>query len=518
MIGSNISVAVYGKEKTRIRAPDSVDTSERRFLAVELPLKKYRPHEMVEQGSYVFPFCIRLPSSLPASTHYPPVGTRGDGFFVQYTVQASVGRTTQTQLLAVRSLPLPETKVPYIVEPSTHALKGLGFLDKGVLTVGASVEDVHIGRGQDLALRLACQNLSTATIQRVDVKVLEINEWMTERRIRRKEGGHRTRKLTRLGVTMLSHLPDVQLPTLLKAKSDHTNVRRRLSNPQVQRDTYQAIYQSLQSPGSDIRIRIPSVARDTYQGQCASVTHAIEITFATGPRKTNPRVRIPLRIGTAPDPPAVPAPIPTVTAERVEADIAVPPVADYTPSEIPFATAVVVPMDATQASMVTAPPKIIRLGADAILVERYEDIEPIPPPPPPTEATRVPSFATLLEEMIHSENDVANLTRHLEDDEWKYVLSRLSSEEFGLVIAHVQNNFDQPKVAELLAPLLTVTCEYIAAALRHTWNRPVMLERLLPFCVDFATHERVLLAELSVWEQTVAQPSLDVARRYASAS
>lgn len=69
-------------------------------------------------------------------------------------------------------------------------------------------------------------------------------------------------------------------------------------------------------------------------------------------------------------------------------------------------------------------------------------------------------------------------------------------------------DFDQPKVAELIAPLIMdgrFTCSYLLAALEgaSNWNRVNMVEKLLPYCVDLESQHSTIMAELSDWEKTV---------------
>jgi hypothetical protein len=72
-------------------------------------------------------------------------------------------------LFEVRSAPLPTEKVPRVVEPTSFKLNSMGMFDAGRVSIGASIPDSHVGRGEDLVIHLACRNNSRFNIRNVSV-------------------------------------------------------------------------------------------------------------------------------------------------------------------------------------------------------------------------------------------------------------------------------------------------------------------------------------------------------------
>ena len=126
-----------------------------------------------------------------------------------------------------------------------------------------------------------------------------------------------------------------------------------------------------------------------------------------------------------------------------------------------------------------------------------------------------PSLGNLYEEMLTSVEDFEIIQRKLLDDGWKSLLQQISPDEFGAIIGHINMDFNQPRIAILLAPLLNggenFTCEYCAAAVRSTaaWNRSTMVENLVDFVVDLAINKHLILAELSHWDQIITEQCIN---------
>jgi len=122
-----------------------------------------------------------------------------------------------------------------------------------------------------------------------------------------------------------------------------------------------------------------------------------------------------------------------------------------------------------------------------------------------------------LDEMSVSVNDFDILSSKLQSADWRPVLSGLTPQEFGSIIAHVNMDFDQPRVAAMLAPHVNggncFTCVYCLSALQNAaqWNRTAMVQKLLPLCVDARTGFTMLQEELSPWEQTVTARDFQIA-------
>lgn len=127
----------------------------------------------------------------------------------------------------------------------------------------------------------------------------------------------------------------------------------------------------------------------------------------------------------------------------------------------------------------------------------------VPLQAPPKSA---PSLSRLLEDMVSSVNDYSLISERLTQSEWKVVFKNLQPADYGSIVAHVNNDVDQPRVAALLAECIArFTCSHCIQALCNTadWNRTTVVIKLIPLCVDLQSQKDTILAELSPWEMTV---------------
>jgi hypothetical protein len=209
---------------------------------------------------------------------------------LQYTLSAQLGTFQLEREFLVASAPLPSDIIPCIAQPTTHELKTFGLLNKGFLSVGASVANSRVGRGQTLRVSVASRNDALVDIDRVRVKVVELIEYKAF-------GGehHHTIK------NELSKLKDIEtnLPGLIKTKADGDHVRRSIRQGFRQNieTTYQAIYEDLLSGENQVDVVIPKYARDSYNGNLITISHYLKVTFFTKALVENPSTKIPLVIG-----------------------------------------------------------------------------------------------------------------------------------------------------------------------------------------------------------------------------
>lgn len=128
----------------------------------------------------------------------------------------------------------------------------------------------------------------------------------------------------------------------------------------------------------------------------------------------------------------------------------------------------------------------------------------------------LPSFENLLQEMLFSVDDFDIVCSKLEDPEWRPIFFRMSPDEFGSMLAHVNMDHDQPKVAAIVAAQISMessfTCQHVIHALRNAdWTRASIMQRLLPFCCDLLESKELLKQELTPWELTVLAGDLEKA-------
>lgn len=254
-------------------------------------------------------------------------------------------------------------------------------------------------------------------------------------------------------------------------------------------------------------------ASDTYNGTLLSISHYIKLYLKTPPLVADIEEKIPLRIGYPPqEQRATRVNVPAARRPTTNAGAS----SNAPASSIPFASAVPVPANTVEAPVATAPAEAIVLGGtatsyDTSLTSTSTDICDLVPMPPP----QVPSLALLLEEMTASVNDFDIISSKLRSNDWRPIISTLSPADYGAIIAHVCMEFDQPRVAELLAPHVgnDFTCAYCLSALENAaqWNRTAMVQKLLPLCVDVRSGFTMLQEALSPWEKTVTAREFQVA-------
>lgn len=493
---------------------DSRGRAERQFFSVHLNLHTFPTDNSTTHGSYAFPFQVQLPNVLPSTDAYPSSKGRELGYRIEYTMTAKLDRVRIDQPFVVMSAPLPNERMPGLVQPMQCTLRFNGLIDKGTLTVGASVSDTHVGRGQTIELCLACRNDSTVRVRHVGIKLIETLIWKNLDTMRSKA----ERVLyDRLDVEMPGLSKERQLRSAVVDSVKNTDESRRL-----QRLRYQQIYQDLCTEANKLSIKVPIHARDSFKGQLVCVSHHLEVKFQTGMGFTNPRLRINLKIGTHPNRIAgaiSTASSPVNPTEAIPINVRPPP--PPLPEDIiPWASATpLIPEDTVQAPLVIAPEDVIVLGGESTRVLDLADLVPLPPPT--TEQQRqqqsleeTVSVQILLEEMTFSVNDYTIISNKLRNERWlQFFQNHVTPHDFGNIIAHVNVDSDQPRVASTIAPYLKgsnwqgFTCAYAVAAIRNSadWIRPIMLERLLPLCTDTDTNSHIIRNELNEWEIVLAE-------------
>jgi hypothetical protein len=413
-----------------------------------------------------------------------------------------------------------------MVEPTSIPIKTI-FLNRGSVVLGASVDNTQVGRGQELFIRLACQNNSAVDILSVRITIQEHIHWSAHDAKRRET------------ITLLA-TKNIYLPGL----STNKKTKQTCYDSQSDQNT---IYEALTSGQNQVRLFLPKHARDTYKGHLVEIRHTAKIELLTPALTSNVETTIPLRIGTpsigvvsqttafSVETPTLPyVPIEREPIERPpyvnpaanpaqmnqhehiyvphaepEVDVAF---SDFDEADIPIAEATVLPgptnlMEET----------VIRLGGDAILIEEHAPyVYNYPTPTAPPEQDDV-SVETLLRAMSRSINDSDLIGARVSDASWQALFRRISRAEFGSIVAHVKSDFDQTLVATTLAPLVNggncFTCVYAAAAVKSAseWNRSNMAQRLAPLCVDIEAGHELIRRELNEWERMITGRDFDAA-------
>ena len=139
---------------------------------------------------------------------------------------------------------------------------------------------------------------------------------------------------------------------------------------------------------------------------------------------------------------------------------------------------------------------------------------PIGPPPAPLHEPG--TMAALKELMDRAFDDLTMLAELLGQPEspaaWRPLLESLSPADFGTIVGEVNLEFDQPKVAELLAKQLRggVTAAHIIEANRKAAENqpPSIIAKLAPLCVDLHYNVDAIEAGLSQWDRILSKRAL----------
>jgi hypothetical protein len=535
---TRIIVFLTGKEKSQVvyRRNDRQSQQsryaygQRTICSANLVLRE-KGNSPINPGTYLFPFQICLPSSIPSSMAGTAQSHRGrSNWKIQYKMHvAAHGNGSRVDKLGERyvtiaSAPLPNERVPALILPKSYRVESFG-LNKGSLSVGAKVLDAHVGRGLNLEIFLASRNDATVSIHRVQVCLIEEATFSAK--------GH-----SNSARCIIAELSDVDLPGIVRGKQSRDHVRQHMRGGGGSTDM-EGIYQDLESRSNKISMPVPLTSRDSYSGALIKVDHFLEITLFTKALVSNPSIRIPIQIGfppmeqqqqqqqpprhappvaaSAPLPVGLPTPLPPPNSMP---QASTPALFDTSYQDIPFASAVIIPTDdqaAVRAPMASAPLEALVLGGTAAFSEVESSFAPSAPLAPSTR----PSLAALLEEMIFSINDFEIISTKLQDPTWAWasLLANLSPDDFGSVLAHVNMDIDQPRVAELLARHMgsKFRCEHCKVAAQNAaeWNKTTTIQRLLPFCVDITANSDAILGVLSEWERTVTKHAfeLEISRR-----
>lgn len=512
----------YGKEKVAIRTPGpSAPAAERQFFSFRQELPDLFPGQStVQPGLYRYPFSIQLPACLPSSDKFPSDQSK-KGYRIQYKIKAIFGNKEKAWYFSVVSAGLPDERVPAFIRPQTFEVTGAaGLMKKGKLLLAASIEDAHIGRGQELYVDLSCRNFSKVDITRVQVSLLERMKWKVPW----------DDELSEDYEHVLFLVNDIDLPKLNKGKKHTSQIQDELVDQNL-RLMYENMYRDLADGSNKLRVPIRYGTRDTFAGTLVQVEHFLKIKLQTPRGVSNPSVEIPIRIGTRPYQSAnstvIPAavtsatlvPVPTPRLNRNEGNIAnscgVPLPMAPTEGCVPLVSATAIPGTVDiEAPIFEATASAINLGGDAILGAStmsvdYAGLVPLAPPGHSTE----PSLPRLYDEMVASVDDFDIITGYLQNDGWRELFENVTPEEYGMIITYVTMDFDQPRVASLLASHVNggiLTCQYVAAAVRGALDvhKATMVQRLAPRCVDLGQNGNLISNELSEWDRIITQRSL----------
>lgn len=613
---SLVTLRIYGKEKVGMkihaakkRARDLghslsseypyPSTAERQFFDVNLPLREFpesaydTTKNRIKPGTYKFPFQVHLPPILPSTSSYNPY-TRGQhsakewtltgkkpGFRIQYKMYVELhsvlkkGRNgqnfrTPSQYLWVVSAPktsIHTEAVPAMILPDPHTVNTFhGLWTQGTVLTAAFLEDSIVSRSDDhINLHIACRNNSTAAVQRVQLDLVETVRWGTVAT----SGQANDLVLQEEHKILLFSLRDIELPSIGKNRLTFTGslVQSIFGTKSKERELLRSIHADLKSDDSKLSLTLPlqSMARDTYSGQLAQISHHVEIRFVTeGNIGSYPSITIPVRMVngdrhsieaadsfcnsvTESDTPDYVAATGCehLSAETIENAVDVTH-ADFVELESNEKEPLHLSSIGEQASLNSpydslVPMAVAKIDSSRIIVggnaagipygdhmTPLSDLIPLAPPLEANPKSSTPSLVVLFSEMRSSVDAYNTVLDKMRTPSWTRFFEKLSPYEFGQVIARVTDPFDQPRVAVLLGEQVNqrmnetcskdksangLTCEYVAFAIRSTseMHRSTTAKGLIPLCVDVAANYKLIISELSDWEQTVILNELESA-------
>eukprot|EP00566_Odontella_aurita_P006017 CAMPEP_0113576576 /NCGR_PEP_ID=MMETSP0015_2-20120614/28373_1 /TAXON_ID=2838 /ORGANISM="Odontella" /LENGTH=574 /DNA_ID=CAMNT_0000480027 /DNA_START=21 /DNA_END=1742 /DNA_ORIENTATION=+ /assembly_acc=CAM_ASM_000160 len=526
-VSTPLDVRAYlsGKEKVRVRYTETeyyTDSkgdrqsrtvtryryAERRIVSV--PIRLGTVAAGAEAGTrYRFPFSIRLPLDLPSTMHCAENG--GGGYCdVVYKVKAELkgrgmfGTKKTEESISVLSAPLPPQPLPYLAEPQTHKVNLCCCFNRGSITFGARVEDTSIGRGDAVAVDFACKNQSTQPIESARVQVVEEVHWHA--------GAHSNYR--RHIVADRSFGETERWRTMEKNEMKEHREKSRgggtLSHRDRRAEMLRELHHAIHDGENRAELRVATGALHSHEGGLIDVRHRLKIKVQTGSCVDNPKVNVPVRVGT----PSRLAASGAAGDGEGEEEPEIPAKAHWDgpampPSAPPYEPEIYVKPSAPPAEwadddgdvpLVTATPVFVGtnvavLGGNVVEGEEDKGDDGDDEGDAVFAATNVkaevvPTLPNLLKELEFSVNAVGTVRGRVEDEEWRRgVFDALSPSGYASIIKAVSVEFDQPDVAAAIAPAVkggNFSSDYLIAALRATssWLRVTLVQKLLPFCKD----------------------------------
>ena len=581
-IAFQIDVALCGKERSKIVTGATARKAERTLMVEQKTLRKIQTEEVYTPRWHEFAFELEIPSQMPGSLRCEEKSRQQRISYgeLQYKIVASLNGPSKQQQqrmlsrrrlftsppsierkIAIHAAPVPIIVVPYMMQPISREIRTFGVKRNGHILFGASVADTHVGPDETLEVCVACRNYATADIEHVYFRLIETISWKVDET-------NQTKIVERVLVDQVASM-------LIPAPKDLWYRNNILGDIGHEEESFVSLYHELKSRRNPYKVKVPSSneINDDYAGPLVRCTHHLEIRIKTENHVDDPRVRVPLQLKQY----ASFKKSPNQLTSRVLS--ALPHVNDATstpnhatyladrPKNDPVRSQIdslleenwrssLSDCSKAGASSVTnshqgsgnvalksmalddiqlqpkgdddntstrVRPSTFRAGGRVKEVSVDEDLSSsgIPRDSMSTiasDVSSIPSFQALLDEMLVSVDDFDIVCAKLENQEWIQIFYQLTPEEFGTMIAHVNLDHDQPKVATVVAGQISLesssfTVEHIKSALRNAadWIRTCLVQQLLPFCSDLAEAHDHLVKELTEWELVVLASDIEAA-------
>lgn len=433
--------------------------------------------------TYIFPFGVLLPKSLPTSRNYQDA----DGSFgieYQITVKAMEESNHHGKVLCQRFFDITSSSredefVPCLLQPKPTTPDMLGSSNMedtpkdGKIFLAAQVKNTNVLRGQNLTVSLACRNESTLGLARA-VVTLEEEYYYTVQSF----GGHGRTNITE--INDVKRLPGIRVIGLHASQVETTHLM--IDEESIARK----MFMDLKTKANILSIPIPEDIKETYSGIVLQISHFLR--FSVEPKNSDetegPSIRIPIHIGSQPPERRSSSSVEDDDAADLESSAVV-----KFPSSIPSAESIVVGRYAGVLS---------ESNHDGSLSGRMMAIP---------DNDEGPCLEVLHDELAATINDYDFIIDKLKDLDWAIFFASLSPREFGGILALVGSEFAQPRVAAVLAQNYggDFTCEHCAAAIKNVSSvfRSNVVENLLPFCVDLSENNHLIRGGLTEFEQII---------------
>lgn len=476
--GEEYSQVKYEKDEEGNRQVKYANAT-RSLVHIEIPVKKsdLLSCGKVIPGSYVMPFEIQLPDGLPSSMS---VDHNGSECKVRYTIKAQlVGKALKedyacSKAIRVVAKPLSSDPVPYRRPPIETPMGSCCFWDQGSIIFGAHVSNTVLGRGEEVDVHLTCRNYSKVDIESITATVAQRVQWKADREKEKQP-------LEKLAVFNFSYLTAEGLQGAARDKQKPSE------------DKWASMELDLAEARYSDTVQIPFPTMETFRGQLITVQHFIRVVVETdGSSASDPEVWIPLEIGS----PKTAQDIPREQAMSTDDE------GSFDFNNSTTAMPILVKSDDAQLG------GSVRDLGDSICMNEEIIVEP------ETHEPRPPSVENLFLDMKESLNVYDLIHGRLADKKWKDVISSMTEMDYGRLIRRVVVEFDQPKVAEMVARVIPFFyCSHVVAAISgcKEWNRATVIHLLLPHTKDFAENKDIILAQLTDWEKTVTKDAFELA-------
>lgn len=483
--GSEMTLSLHGEEQTEVVYSTNTNGKNHRTTArdshtivrINIPVDHnslFQNGKRISRGQYRLPFDVELPGSLPSSMMHH---SGGDSCAIVYKMKAILKGSgvlwnySCEQPVHVKAQPKPVERTPFISQPDTQAVNLLCCFNRGTVSLGAKLDCTHLERGTTTGVSVACHNNSTVTIQTVQARLIERVKWTA--------GSH-------------SSSSNVNLDLFVFNKN-MKGTERQIAAGKSRVDLNQ-IYQKIVNGTNAGSLTLPPRALNSYNGSLIRVEHSVVVTIDTPCCIDNPTIYIPC----------------LVTEHTIASEVVIAPAVLMThpTEEIPMASASVV-----TTSVVYATSSMAVYGNKPEL-----DIAVLPTPSAPMEPfDSSPSVSRLLKDMENCITGVEILEKRVVEPSWQPLFTALRPDEYYKILRGLASDFDQVKVAVMLARIVSVfSCDHVVLALRAVteWNRPSIIEQLIPFCRDFPNNHSKIRNELTDWERIVTERAFSNALNY----